>query len=110
MYHLISRVFFVLLVFFANLEADYEAGKKVFENKCSSCHGGHIKISILKENFFEKNNETLKLKIPSVNMLAYALKDSPLRIGDKSDPEMQRIEIEEFMKDYLYNPNRENSI
>jgi thiol-disulfide isomerase/thioredoxin len=110
MFRLISRSFFVLAVLMSSVYADYEAGKKVFENKCSSCHGGYIKISILKDNFFEKNNELLKLKVPTVNMLAYAIMVSPMRIGDKNDPEMQKIEIEEFLKDYLYNPNRENSI
>jgi thioredoxin-related protein len=92
------------------LLADYGTGKKIFQEKCSSCHGKHIDPKILKINFYEKNNELLKLRVPTVNMLAYALKDSPLHVGDKSDPEMQKYEITEFMKDYLYNPNKEDSI
>lgn len=110
MFHLISRVFISLVVIFGSLSADYESGKKIFEDKCASCHAGHIPMKVLKENFFEKNNTLLNLTIPSVNMLAYALKDSPLHVGDKEDPDMQKFEIAEFMKDYLYNPSLENSI
>jgi len=43
-------------------------------------------------------------------MLAYAIMDSPKHIGDPKDPEMQQMEIEEFLKDYLYTPKLENSI
>ncbi len=110
MFHLTKVLLLVLLFTCSTLFADFEEGKRVFEKKCSSCHGGYISAKILKENFFEKNNEMLHLNVPTVNMLAYALKDSPLHLGDKEDPEMQKFEIVEFMKDYLYNPNLENSI
>lgn len=107
---LIKRIILISFIFTVSLQADYESGKELFKNKCSSCHGGYISAKVLKENFFVKNNEILHLTIPTVNMLAYALKDSPLHLGDKEDPEMQRFEISEFLKDYLYNPNIQNSI
>jgi thiol-disulfide isomerase/thioredoxin len=108
MFRLISFTFFLTLS--TTLFADFSSGEKLFKNKCSSCHGAHISAKILKENFYEQNNEILHLKVPTVNMLAYALKDSPLHVGDKNDPEMQKFEIVEFVKDYLYNPNLDNSI
>jgi len=92
------------------MSAGFVEGKVVFENKCSSCHSGHIAPEQLKKNFFEMNNTLLHLRAPTVNMLAYSIIDSPLHIGDPSDIEMQQIEIEEFLKDYLNNPSRENSI
>jgi len=104
------RLISIVILFVSFLMADYETGEKIFEKKCGSCHGKYIDAKILKINFFKKNNELLKLKAPTVNMLAYALKDSPLHVGEKSDPEMQRYEISEFMKDYLFNPNKEDSI
>ena len=52
----------------------------------------------------------LHLTAPTVNMLAYALKDSSLHIGDKNDEEMQKFEILEFMNEYLYDPKKEDSV
>jgi thioredoxin-related protein len=43
-------------------------------------------------------------------MITYFLKEDANHIGDRDDPEMQRLEIQEYVKDYLYNPNRQNSI
>ena len=110
MKHLLSLSFFIL--FFASvLHADvFKEGETVFKAKCSSCHAGHIAAERLKENFFEKKNTLLNLKAPSVNMLAYTIMDSPKHIGDPSDPEMQQMEIEEYLKDALYDPKPENSI
>jgi len=110
MFRLISKIGIILTLLFTSLSADYESGEKIFKEKCSSCHKGYISAKVLKENFYNQDNKLLNLTIPTVNMLAYALKDSPLHIGDKSDPEMQKFEIEEFLKDYLYHPNLDNSI
>ena len=108
------KIFHTLLLFIfsfgALVHAGYPEGKVIFEKKCTSCHGNFVPPKILKDNFFNKNNTVLQMKAPSVNMLAYALIDSPTHIGDKNDPEMQEMEIEEFLKDYLYNPNPENSV
>ncbi|MDZ7818915.1 MAG: cytochrome c, partial [Aliarcobacter sp.] len=104
------KILLVTLFLILNLNADYKEGKEIFSQKCSTCHGSFIEINTLKENFFEKNNELLNLKSPTVNMLAYAIMDSPKKIGDSNDPEMQEIEIETYLKSYLENPDRFNSI
>ncbi len=88
----------------------FEQGEKIFDNKCSSCHKGYISFKKLKENFFERNNELLNLKVPTVNMLAYAIMESPKKIGDPNDSEMRQIEIEEYLRWYLKNPQKINSI
>ncbi len=104
------KILLVSLLFILNLYADFKEGKEIFQNKCSTCHGSFIEINTLKENFFEKNNKLLNLKAPTVNMLAYAIMDSPKKIGDPTDPEMQEIEIEKYIKSYLEKPDRFNSI
>jgi thioredoxin-related protein len=104
------KILIISIFLFLNLNADYKEGKEIFQNKCSSCHGEYISINTLKENFFEKNNTLLNLKAPTVNMLAYAIMDSPKRIGDPNDIEMQEIEIQSYLKSYLENPDRFNSI
>ena len=102
----------IFLIFISNLNANenYKNGEEVFLAKCSSCHGEFIDMKVLKTNFFEKDNKLLNLTTPTVNMLAYAIMDSPKHIGDNEDPEMQHIEIEEFLKSYLKNPDLNNSI
>jgi len=107
-----NSIFIFILMFSISISinAGYKEGKVVFENKCSSCHAKYISGDKLKKNFFEEDNKLLNLKSPTVNMLAYSIVDSPLHIGDKSDPEMQQIEIEEFLKDHLDKPDLDNSI
>ncbi len=100
----------IFIIFISNLNANYEKGQEIFLEKCSSCHGDFIDMKLLKTNFFEKDNKVLNLTTPTVNMLAYAIIDSPKHIGDNEDPEMQQIEIEEFLKSYLKNPDLNNSI
>jgi thioredoxin-related protein len=103
--------FLILIALLSTLsQAGFKEGKTIFQAKCTVCHVAYIPAKKIKENFFEKNNTVLKLKAPSVNMLAYAIMESSKHIGDPSDPEMQQIEIEEFLKDYLYAPKAENSI
>jgi thioredoxin-related protein len=92
-----------------DIKSGYENGKKTFDKKCLSCHIKHIPIDIIKNNFAH-NNEPLNLKYPSVNMLAFALTRGPKHIGNIEDKEMQAIEIEEFIKEYLSNPDRTDSI
>jgi len=88
----------------------FAQGEKLFEQKCSSCHTGFVAGDKIKENFFEKNNTILKLKAPTVNMLAYAIMDSSQHVGDPNDPEMRVDEIEEYLRDSLVHPKKENSI
>jgi len=91
-------------------ENTFAQGQKLFEQKCSSCHPGFIPGDKIKENFFEKNNTLLHLKAPTVNMLAYAIMDSSRHVGDPADPEMRVDEIEEYLRETLTQPKRENSI
>ena len=104
------KILLFCLFLFVNLNADYKDGAFIFKNKCSSCHGDFIEINTLKENFFEKNNKLLNLKAPTVNMLAYAIMDSPKKVGDPEDVEMRALEIESYLKSYLEKPDRFNSI
>lgn len=100
----------IFLMLTINLQASYNEGKQLFEEKCSSCHGPYVSISELKINFFEKNNEILKLNSPTENMLVYAIMDSSKKIGDPEDPEMRQVEIEDYLKSILKKPDLDNSI
>lgn len=105
-----KRLLIFLCLLTLSLQASYETGKEIFKNKCSSCHGSYIPMSELKTNFFEHDNEVLKLTAPTENMIVYALIDGSRRIGDKNDPEMQRFEIATYLTDYLYHPKIQNTI
>lgn len=109
---MIKKITLLAFMFFmvSNLSANFEEGKKVFEQKCASCHKGYISFKKLKENFYEKNNTLLNLKIPSENMLSWAIMESSKKIGDPEDNDMRQIEIEEYLKEYLKNPDINNSI
>ena len=104
------KILIFCLFLITNLNASYKDGELIFKNKCSSCHGIFIDFNTLKENFFEKNNKLLNLKAPTVNMLAYAIMDSPKRVGDPNDEDMRQIEIENYLKSYLEKPDKFNSI
>jgi thioredoxin-related protein len=106
-----KKIFALIFIFFAlNLYADFKEGKKLFNEKCSSCHKGYISFSKLKENFIEKNNTLLNLKIPTENMLVWAILDSKNKIGTKEDEEMRVIEIADFLKEYLAKPDLSQSV
>jgi thioredoxin-related protein len=107
---MIKKILLIIVFFNYILYANFQEGESLFKDKCSSCHKSYIPIKKLKENFFEKNNKLLNLTIPTVNLLSYAIMSSAKRIGDKDDPEMQQIEIEEYLKNYLENPTINNSI
>lgn len=107
---MIKNILFLFFTLFIVANASYEEGKKVFNKKCSSCHGGYIDFETLKENFFVQENRLLNLKYPTENMIAYAIMKGPKKIGDPNDPEMRQLEIEEYLKSYLDEPNRFFSI
>lgn len=107
---MIKYILLVVVLFTTNVSADYQTGKEIFEKKCASCHQNFIEPSKLKENYFEEDNKLLNLTIPTTNMLVYAMLDSSKKIGDSSDKEMQKMEIETFLTDYLYEPDLDNSI
>ncbi len=105
-----KEIFLIMILFLNILYAGYEEGKRVFEKKCSSCHKGYIPADKIKKNFFEMDNRLLKLNAPTVNMLVYAIMEGPKHIGDKEDEEMRDAEIETYLKDYLENPDLDNTI
>ncbi|WP_198306329.1 thioredoxin family protein [Arcobacter vandammei] len=105
------KLLFIFSVFILNLFGNsYEDGKKVFIEKCSSCHKEYIPLSLIKENYFEKDNSLLNLKTPTANMIVWAMMDGPNRIGDPNEPDIQILEIEKFLREYLEKPDRFNSI
>ena len=67
------KIISILFVFTIALFANFEDGKKVFDDKCSSCHKEYIPMNLLKENFLEKNNTLLNLKAPSANLIVWAM-------------------------------------
>lgn len=105
-----KRAIFVILFMITSLMADFEQGEKLFKDKCSSCHIGYVSMKNLKKNFYEQNNTLLNLKAPTENMLVYAIMESSKAVGDKDDEEMRHIEIEEFLKNHLEDPNTLNTI
>jgi hypothetical protein len=106
------RFFFVfVLVFAVGLSADdYAMGALIFKKKCSSCHKDFIDPQKIKENFFKKDNKLLKLKAPTLNMLRWAINIGPNKIGDSSDLEFKTEEVADFLVEYLYKPNLEDTI
>ena len=85
----------------------YNQGEKVFENKCMECHEKSMPIPLLMKNFIEENNKTLKLKAPTGNEISFRLKQ---QIGNKEDLEFHLHQTNDFLKDYLYNPDLSKTI
>lgn len=85
----------------------YNKGEKVFEKKCSECHVKSMDIQLLMKNFIEEDNKLLNLKAPTGNEISFRLKS---QIGSRDDIEFQLIEAMDFVKDYLYNPNKAKTI
>ncbi len=82
-------------------------GYEVYKRHCASCHQQFIPFEKLKENF-EHNNTILKLKGPTINQLSYRLKT---RIGDpKGDEDIHRMEVVEFIKEYVLHPDPSKSV
>lgn len=85
----------------------YNQGEKIFENKCMECHEKSMPIPLLMKNFIEENNKTLKLKAPTGNEISFRLKQ---QIGNKEDIEFHLHQTNDFLKDYLYNPDLSKTI
>lgn len=81
--------------------------KKIFENKCMECHQKSMPIPLLMKNFIEENNKTLKLKAPTGNEISFRLKQ---QIGSREDIEFHLHQTNDFLKDYLYNPDLSKTI
>jgi len=102
-----SIFLFTTLLINAN---NYNKGKELFKQKCNSCHKTFADPKKIQENFFKKNNKLLNLKAPTVNMINWAINKGPNKIGEDDDIEFKIEEVTEFLTDYLYKPNLENSI
>ena len=85
----------------------YNAGEKIFENKCTSCHEKSMNIGLLMKNFIDEDNKLLNLKAPTGNEISYRLKS---QIGSKDDIEFQLEETADFLVDYLYYPDKSKTI
>ena len=85
----------------------YDKGEKIFENKCMECHQKSMPIPILMKNFIEENNKLLNLKAPTGNEISFRLKQ---QVGSKDDIEFQLHQTNDFLKDYLYNPDLSKTI
>lgn len=85
----------------------YEVGEKIFENKCSECHVKSMDIQLLMKNFILEDNKLLNLKAPTGNEISFRLKQ---QIGSKEDVEFQIEEDIDFVKDYLFNPDKAKTI
>ena len=107
---MLKKIIVLMLLLTLTLMANFKQGKVLFQQKCASCHKAYISFKKLKENFYERNNELLNLTIPTENMLAWAIIDGPKKIGTPEDNEMRQMEIEEYLKNYLENPDMLNSI
>ena len=85
----------------------YNSGERVWDNKCSKCHEKSMKISLLMKNFIEEDNKLLNLKAPTGNEISYRLKS---QLGSRDDIEFHLIEITDFVKDYLYYPDKAKTV
>ena len=85
----------------------YDLGEKIFETKCMECHEKSMPIPLLMKNFIEENNKTLKLKAPTGNEISFRLKQ---QIGSRDDMEFHLHQTNDFLKDYLYNPDLSKTI
>ncbi len=85
----------------------YNMGEKIFENKCMSCHEKSMPIPLLMKNFIEENNKTLNLKAPTGNEISFRLKQ---QIGSREDIEFHLHQTNDFLKDYVYNPDLSKTI
>ncbi|WP_456451560.1 thioredoxin family protein [Hydrogenimonas sp.] len=83
-------------------------GRSVYEKKCAGCHKLYVPAEELMANFLEHNNTLLHLEAPTVNQLAYRLKQ---QIGDpKGDKDVQLMEVAAFVHEYVLAPDRQKSV
>lgn len=102
---MIAKLLLGAFVLSASLLAD---GKAVYEQKCAQCHAYYIPVSELMENFMQTQNKNLSLKGPTINQLNFRLKQM---IGEpEGDMEFHKMEVVEFIKDYVYYPDKQKSV
>jgi hypothetical protein len=96
-----------LLVCFAPLYAGM-SGEAVYERDCAACHERFVPTDLLMRNFLQEGNRLLRLKGPTINQLAFRIKQ---RVGDPGgDREFHLMEVVEFIKDYVYEPDKQKSV
>jgi len=78
------------------------SAEMVFAKKCAVCHSrDYIPQSKLVVNY-QHNNKDLNLTAPTVTELSFRIKD---QVGDRTlDPEGQKFEIEDWLTQFLKNP------
>lgn len=83
------------------------AGQAVYYKKCASCHMDYLPMDELLHNYTKTDN-ALGLKGPTINQLSFQLKR---QIGDPhGDEEFHRLEVTEFIRDYIKDPSFEKSV
>ena len=83
-------------------------GERIYLQQCASCHERYHPVESLSENFMEANNTLLNLKAPTMNQLAFRIKQ---RVGDPNgDREFHLMEVVAFIKDYIYYPDLQKSV
>ncbi len=98
----------LIFIFFLSSFLFALSGEEVFDKKCTSCHSYYIPQSQLLSNFLEHNNTELHLKAPTLNQLSFAFKE---KVGNKrEDAEAQKMNIEEFIADYLEAPDKSKGV
>lgn len=102
---MIKNVFMVMLAVWPLFA---HPGEAIYVQHCAACHQRYVDKEILAKNFMEMNNTLLDLKAPTVNQLAFRLKQ---RIGDpEGDREFHLMEVVEFVKDYVFFPDKQKSV
>ena len=96
-----------LLVCFLPAFADI-SGEAVYQRDCAACHERFVPTELLMRNFFEERNGLLRLKAPTINQLSFRIKQ---QVGDPGgDREFHRMEVVEFIKDYVTRPDKQKSV
>ena len=84
------------------------SGEALYVKHCAACHQRFVESDLLMKNFFEADNTLLKLKAPTINQLVFRLKQ---QVGDRNgDREFHMMEVAEFVKDYVYYPDKQKSV
>jgi hypothetical protein len=84
------------------------SGEAVYERDCAACHERFVPTDLLMRNFLQEGNRLLRLKGPTINQLAFRIKQ---RVGDPGgDREFHLMEVVEFIKDYVYEPDKQKSV
>ncbi len=105
------KFLWIVVIFSSILNASYKDGKKVFNNKCVTCHIEYVALPLLINNFKNHKNKLLNLKAAPFNRLAYNILNGKNAIGHMDDDlDMRKEAIKEYLKDYLLYPDTKKSV